>query len=253
MKLRLPLLCLLLISPGISTAQDDAPPNPKAAKAAYDKADKELNAAYAAAKKTLEEAEFKELQDSQRAWLHYRDYLARSPLYTGSGGSDELPLTSPWYLDAAADLTEMRARWLKGLAATEPGYPESLTGVWTDSYGGRLEIVHQDGKLHFHLQVVRGPTSHLGGIAGIATWNQNIGWFSDKTNESAVGKVKDEGETNLAFVFRDRQLEILGANTGYYHGARAYFDGKFVRVEELAAKEKQRVLKAAETGEVSEE
>jgi hypothetical protein len=95
---------------------------------------------------------------------------------------------------------------------------------------------------------VRGPTSHVGGLAGIAVWNPNIGWFSDK------GLDKDKtDETNLSFILRDKKLEITGANTGFYHGARAYFDGSYVKVKPLDAKAQAKIVKAAKAHVVPEE
>ena len=89
---------------------------------------------------------------------------------------------------------------------------------------------------------------HLGGLAGIAVWNTSIGWFSDK------GVVKDKtDETNLSFILREKKLEIIGASTGYYHGARAYFDGSYVKVKTLDTKAQAKIVKAAKTGEVPEE
>lgn len=218
----------------------------KEAKALFEKADRALNDAWAAAKKALPEPEFNALKESQRAWVEHRDYLARSPMYTGADAQGELALDAPEYLEAAAGLAEDRTTWLKGLI--REGNDEALTGVWTDSYGGRIEIVEREGHLHFVIECVRGPTSHVGGLAGVAVWNSNIGWFSDK----GIDKDKTD-ETNLSFIFRDRKLEIIGANTGYYHGARAYFDGEYVRVQSLNPKAQARTVKAAKSGEIPED
>ncbi|MFO1482928.1 MAG: lysozyme inhibitor LprI family protein [Verrucomicrobiaceae bacterium] len=219
---------------------------PQQAKALFEKADKALNEAWAAAKKVLDEAEFNKLKEDQRAWVEYRDYLARSPMYTGAD-VQELALDAPEYLEAAAGLEDMRTEWLKGLVR-EWKTDEPLTGLWTDSYGGHIEVVERDGHLYFNIECVRGPTSHIGDLAGIAAWNQTIGWFSDK----GLDKEKKD-ETNLSFILRDRRLEVVGANTGYYHGARAYFDGEYIKVGTLDAKEQAKVVKAAKAGEVPEE
>ena len=219
---------------------------PPQAKALYEKADRALNDAWAVAKAALPEADFIALKESQRAWVAHRDYLARSPMFTGAEGAEELPLDAPEYLEAAAGLTDMRTALLQGLV--KDGGEDSLTGVWTDSYGGRIEIVEREGHLHFVMQCVRGPTSHIGGLAGVAAWNQTIGWFSDKGH--ADGK---DDETNLSFVLRAKKLEVIGANTGYYHGERAYFDGEYVRVEPLNAKQQAKIVKAAKTGELPDE
>lgn len=239
---------LLLLAASFSTvhAQQDKPLSAKEAKAMYDRADQALNLAWAAAKQKLPEADFNKLKEDQRGWVEYRDALARSPMYAGAEGQDELALDAPEYQQAAASLEDERTTWLKGLI--HEWKDETLTGRWTDSYGGSIEIVEREGHLHFVIECVRGPTSHMGGLAGIAVWNSTIGWFSDK------GRDKDKtDETNLSFVLSDKRLEINGANTGYYHGARAYFNGSYVKVEALDAKAQARVVKAAKSGEVPEE
>jgi uncharacterized protein YecT (DUF1311 family) len=147
-----------------SVAQDEKDPNLKEAKAAFDRADRALNEAWAEAKKALTETEFNLLKEDQKAWVAHRNYLERNPPYTGGEGTDEISLDSPAYLSAAAELTEMRTPWLRGLVreATD----ETLTGEWTDSYGGKIEVVESEGQLHFPIDCIRGPTSHLGGWLG---------------------------------------------------------------------------------------
>ena len=81
----------------------------------------------------------------------------------------------------------------------------------------------------------------------MASWNTPLGWFSDKGRN----KEKPE-ESNLTFVSRGNVLEIIGANTSYYHGARAYFDGEYCKVGKLDEKQKAEVTKAAESGAVEE-
>jgi uncharacterized protein YecT (DUF1311 family) len=240
-------LILLLLAACFGTlSAQDKPLDAKTAKAAFDQADRALNEAWVAAKQKLPESEFNKLKEDQRAWVEYRDYLARSPNYTGADAQGDLPLDSPEYLQAAASLEDMRTEWLKGLI--NDSEDETLTGCWTDSYGGNIQFVEREGHLYFVIECVRGPTSHIGDLAGIAAWNTSIGWFSDK------GRDKDKtDETNLSFISRDKKLEIIGANTGYYHGARAYFDGKYVRVKPLDAKAQAKVVKAAKSGEVPEE
>ncbi len=240
-------LLISLLVCTVATAQD-APLSLKQAKAAHDKADKALNDAWAAAKSALPEPEFNKLKEDQRAWVAHRDYLARSPMYTGASFQGELPLDAPEYLEAAASMADDRTAWLRGLVR-EWAPDETLTGVWTDSHGGRIGIVEAEGRLHFVMECVRGPTSHVGGLSGVAAWNEHIGWFSDKGRGDKGG----DPETNLSFILRDRRLEIIGANTGYYHGARAYFDGDYVKTGTLDAKAQAKVVKAANLGEIPEE
>lgn len=231
----------------IASAADEAPKTPsiKEARAAYEKADAALNAVWAEVKKALPEGDFTALKEDQKAWLEHRDSLALSPYYSGAPEDDTAARKSPEFLSTAAALMDERVLWLRGLLANDHG--DSLTGEWEDSRGGHMEIVDQDGRLHFTIETVRGPSANLGQIAGIAAWNSPIGWFSDK------GRDKDKtDETNLAFHWEGRKLEVTGANTEHYHGKRAWFDGHYVKIGELDAGQQARVLQAAKAGAIPE-
>ncbi|MFC5458104.1 lysozyme inhibitor LprI family protein [Prosthecobacter fluviatilis] len=237
---------LLLITAGTGSARaEEKPLTRDAAKVLFDKADRALNEAWAAVKRKLPEKDFNKLKEDQRSWVEYRDCLARSPLFTGAGGQDDLPLDAPEYLEAAAGLEDERSEWLKGLI--HEWKDETLSGVYSDSRGGRVEVAEEGGHLYFSISVVRGPTSHGGDISGVAVWNAPIGWYSDK----GIDKDKSD-ETNLSFVLRERKLEITGANTGYYLGARAYFDGSYVKVKTLDVKAHSEMVKAAKKGQLPE-
>ena len=95
---------------------------------------------------------------------------------------------------------------------------------------------------------MRTRAHNVGFIAGIAQWNRGIGWFSDKGREA-----DKPDETNITFIERDRYLEVIGSNTSYYHGNRAYFDGSYYKIAPLDVKEQESVVKAGETGDVPEE
>lgn len=232
------LLCLLLSS--LTFAADEGKtPTLKEAKAEFEKADKALNAAWEAVKKEFSATAFAALREEQRGWVEWRDFIASSPAYSGLPAEDEAArLQSAEYFSIAAGLAADRAAWLRGLLVKQA--PETMTGQWIDSYGGMISIVEKEGRLHFQINVVRGPTAHVGEISGVAQWNESIGWFSDK----GADKSRTD-ETNLAFIHEGGKLKLAGANTHYYHGARAHFDGEYVRTGALTAKEQAEVLKSA--------
>jgi len=235
------LLCLILLCP-VRAAAEEKKPTLTEAKAEFAKADRALNAAWEAVKKKFSGPEMERLKEEQRGWVEYRDYMALAPGYSGAPAEEARAKVSAEYFAAAAGLTEERVRFLQGMLAP-PG--ETLTGSWTDSYGGLLEVVEKDGKLHFRIAVVRSHAVHVGQLAGVADWNERIGWFSDKDRQ------KDRQEVaNVAFLLRDNgRLELAGANTQHYHGVRAHFDGEYVRTGTLDAGRRAEVLKAAATGE----
>lgn len=234
-------LCLLAT---IARAEDQNA-NPAEAKAAFTKADRALNEAWTAIKKALPEKIFTDLKAQQRGWIESRDRLALEASPAPKDAAEAKRSAAYW--KTAASLTEARAQWLRRLADNED---DPLTGLWTDGSGGTLEIVErrETQKLFFVFHTVRGHSLHLGVIGGTAHWNRPLGWFSDKGREAD----KPE-ETNIAFVEKERHLEVTGANTTYYHGARAYFDGAYYKIAPLDEKDEQNVVKAGETGEVPEE
>ena len=102
-------------------------------------------------------------------------------------------------------------------------------GVWIDGYGGELLIEEKgEGSIKFTIHVVRGPTYHLGALAGTAKKRMgSLGRFSIKPEGT-------EDETWLTFSAKGRTGRSAGRETRmYYHGARAYFDGKYIRVGKL--------------------
>ena len=226
-------------------AQEEASP-PKSlaqAKAEFAKVDEQLNRAYAETKQALPDYAFEELKKDQRQWIQIRDQRAATTVaYEDRQTPEGQEQQSATYWEALKYLTETRIEILRGWRGV--GDPDSWTGRYIDGNGGLLEIVEEGNKIFFTLQVVRGPTYHTGAIAGEAKKNQTMARHSDATRPEA-GKPADAGETWLTFVKRGRWLEIIGTNTMYYHGARAYFDGKFIRVAAFDEKQKEQVLKDA--------
>src|SRR5688572_8894214 len=125
------LLLSMVVWVGTCDAQEEKPRTLKQAQAAFDKADRELNATWAEAKKVLPESEFNELKEAQRGWLEYRDYLALSPMYSGAPNDEAKARKSPEYLDSAAFLMQDRTEWIKGFVRDDH---ENFTGVWSDSH-----------------------------------------------------------------------------------------------------------------------
>ena len=219
-------------------ADDD----PKKARVSFEKADKALNEVWASLKAKLDPFEFKSLQEQQRNWLAYRDYIATGIGTVGPEPDEEKAKKTPQYLESAAGLMESRVEFLRSYLK-DPGPDDSLTGVWSDSEGGRIELVQRDGKLYFSLDVVRGPTFHTGGIAGIARWNEPLGFYSDDGKDGDDEK-RDE-ETWIIFRKEGAVLKLDCAKTQHYHGARAYFDGSYRRVAAIDSTRATKVFESA--------
>ena len=242
----LPLLFALtylfcLVSP--TQAREDKPLTLEQEKSAFKAADKALNASYQKAKETLNEWNFKALQEDQREWLEFRDASAKSSaLYDDGPEFEDREETSTAYWRTMKFVTQTRTRMIKGWI-NESDRELQWEGEWTDGYGGWLRIAKEGdtGSFRFDIEVVRGPTYHLGMLGGEARINDSMAFFTDAGTDE---KTKEDPETWLIFDknYSAPQLELTGVNTQYYHGMRAYFTGTYTRIGDLDAAARKAVL-----------
>jgi len=189
-------------------------------------ADADLNKTFQALRKKLPDDEFKELRDGQRKWLEYRDYMAADqPRQMGFEGND--PKQSADYWETMAGLTKVRTEFLR--AAFDSTLPKGISGVYQDSHGGELKLEEKADFVAFQINVVRGPTSHTGGLVGLAVLRDGIAVFKE-----TVEAGEDREPCELTFSFsKGRAVKVEGKNTDHYHGARAYFFGTYFKVGKL--------------------
>jgi uncharacterized protein YecT (DUF1311 family) len=221
------LICAgLLFSAGAAISAEDEAAKLDQARQRFAAADADLNKTFQEVRGKLRENAATELRDRQREWLKHRDYIASDqPRQNGFEGTDVKQ--SPDYWEAMADLTKERAEFLH--AAFNPALPKGITGVYQDSYGGALQLEETAQGLVFSINVVRGPTTHTGGLSGVATLQGRVATYKEK-----VGPADDRKPCELTFAFSDGHIaKVTGKNTGYYHGARADFDGTYFKVAKL--------------------
>lgn len=189
------------------------------AKKRYEAADTALNALYSKVISGNPERA-KELRKLQRDWIWYRDDMA-------AFGPEDPKEKSPTYWSQMATQTAVRIGFLKAWSgALEVN--DSISGTYSDFRGGNAVIDTKKAKLKFQIEVVRGPSSHLGQIEGTASLKGTKGEYSDGKNPPAL----------LRFSFQPNHvLRIEGENTEEYHGARAYFDGTYYKVSDDAEME----------------
>jgi uncharacterized protein YecT (DUF1311 family) len=216
----------MMLSSGAATSAEEDVAKLDQARQRFATADADLNKTFQEVRSTLRENALNDLRDRQREWLKHRDYLASDqPRQNGFEGTDVKQ--SPDYWEAMADLAKERAEFLR--AAFNPALPKGITGVYQDSYGGALQLEETAQGLVFSINVVRGPTTHTGGLTGVATLKGRVATYKEK-----VAPAEDRKPCELTFAFSDGHIvKITGKNTGYYHGARAYFDGTYLKVAKL--------------------
>ena len=209
------------------------------AKTLFESADRKLNEAYGRAKQQLSDWAFSELKEEQRQWLSGRDERAKSMAYFNGQVEEGKEEQSVDYWEGLAALTETRTEIIQGWVIAEE-FEKDWEGVWIDGNGGMLQILEMvDGTFRFRINVVRGPTYHLGDIGGIANFNTQTARFATDLEGA-------KEETWLTFIRRGIKTEIIGENTMYFHGARAFFDGEYVRVRQLNEQDKNEILNPPE-------
>ena len=236
-------LCLA----GAATGQDAAELEQR--RQEFEVADARLNAVYQQARELLPEQVFIALRDLQREWLEGRDQRARDlasfnrPVVDSSfpmrAGGPPVE-TWPEFWEARRSLTEARTEFVRGWVQAYDGTFAGLglwEGVWTDGYGGSLRLLAAgDGVLLLDMEVVRGPTFHTGQVSGRGTIRE----------PGAVFSWQVPGESPAAGLMLRRLGPVAVVETSgpidYFLGARAYFDGSYVRVSGLSPLQRLELL-----------
>jgi len=205
----------------------------KLIRARYTQVDATLNFVYTRLMIQLSENKKRELRKRQRNWIEYRDYMAEyhAKLFAQNDGQnqevEEFKFKSTAYWESLVSYTESQSEFLEIFGRGNPKH--LIDGSWTDGKGGLLEIrlVNKDD-LEFSIDVVRGPTSHLGNIEGFAAFvreGKNKAVFVDTDKDSFI----DGKPCMIEFFFDGEKIKLKSENARMYHGVRAYFDGTYFR------------------------
>lgn len=238
-----PVASLLML--GISTvalAEGSAKcPSPASALAPalanFKSADTALNVAWAGFKAKATKAEFQTVLQTQRNWLNYRDAMSANDVVAFAEPADLLNCAD--YQLGRIELTKARTQYLKSLSA--PALPD-WSGVYRDTFGGVLSLEQLGDQLNFSVEVVRGPSFHIGEYAAVAnltaikSGERNKALFT-RALEAEAG----EAAKTLRFRF-DRvgnRITLSAENAEQFAGARAYFEGEYVYFGPLGANERK--------------
>ena len=193
----------------------------------YQSADYELNRVYRLIREKLPAPHRAEMKQSSLEWIRGKEYICgyRADLSSGKEGTKDSN-----YYSCLLDFTRSRTRFLRQAFGRE-GVARGTAGMYEDGVGGRLKLAKKtDDRFEFSLEVVRGPTAHIGEIHGAFTLHGRKGVYR---SEEYCEEEKDGGTDqccNLTFAFQKYHLKVTEKNCSYYRGARAYFDGAYRKV-----------------------
>ncbi|MBE7437838.1 MAG: DUF1311 domain-containing protein [Spirochaetales bacterium] len=180
-------------------------------KKAYTVEDRRLNALYQRLRKSLTAPMAQELKENSQHWVALKtDSCQRET------GAEHFQCQLDWTVSRIGFITEVFERKV----------PPSLNpvGHFDDGAGGKLDIRSATGGTQFRLEVVRGPTAHLGEAEGLmeSTGKNSYTWAESE----ACG---DETCCRLGFQISPDRIQIEEENCTHLYGARAYFAGKYYR------------------------
>lgn len=194
------------------------------AMAEYQKQDLLLNDFYEELMSRLTQEQKADLRDRQRAWIEHKEYMAGFQARAPEGEEQNHAI----YWETAAYMTQSRTGFLKFVYNNKEVSP-SVSGTYIDERGGTLSILERADDWIFHIDVVRGPTYHLGFVRGEAAKDGEGANFEEWREEY----IFDGKAAKISFKREGSKVIIEGENTGAYHGARAYFDGEYFKVTDL--------------------
>ncbi len=227
-----PSLLVLALAMLLGTVQAQA--DLDLARADVERANTVLERAADMARQAAPEAIRTDLDATIQSFLDTREDRARAAarLEPGVEAGNEEDAISYWY--DLLGTTNAMTRWLRGHVYTYCVQPEHLgtwEGVWVDGQGGYLEVLDMgDRVLAFRLEAVRGPTLHTGLIEGVALVNAGMQRARFAVPDPSS---EDRALTIVTFDLQHGRLHLSTVNAESFHGARAYFDGTYVRTREL--------------------
>lgn len=192
----------------------------------FAQADQKLNAVYKRLIETLGAERIQEMRDHSRQWIAYKEALCLEATGIQHSLEPEQARQQADYFACLYALTIARTTFLTQAFARE-GVVSGLAGAYDDSFGGHFTLKHQGGENYaFHLEVVRGPTYHLGEVEGSVRWQGQQGTFV-QTHDCG-------GDTpccRLTLVQKPTFLALEEDNCHLLRGARAYFAGRYYKVQ----------------------
>lgn len=197
------------------------------AKEAYMISDARIRSVYSEALETVPSyiMSKEEMEKIYKNWVEYRKSfaLAEAHLQGKAAVGEEENTKEYWNKmnEISITLIEIIQGWMKIETSTS-----CWEGKWMDESGGIIYIFEKpDGTFNFRCDVERTSYYHSGVIGGNAAMNHSTARFSIQTSS---------GPTWLTFIRKNKgQLRLIGDNTSYFTGVRAYFDGTYTRVSSL--------------------
>lgn len=235
-RLTFGILCTLSLMTAIPVLAQQAPQAPcdktsKAQRAAcyrqqFTAADRRLNEVYKRLAAALDPPRRQDMQADSQTWIAYKEEHCLAIAVTNTGLTETKAKQHTEYVACLYELTSARTTYLQRAFGRE-GVTAALAGTYDDGVGGTLTLRRKHAETYaFHLSVVRGPTHHVGNFEDTVTLTATTTTFVQKNDCGG-----DTPCCRLTFTKRPWALKIDAESCEAWHGARAYFDGTYRKVQ----------------------
>jgi uncharacterized protein YecT (DUF1311 family) len=202
----------------------DKTPTLAEAKAQYKTADAELNKAYSAAIAELDKSKAGALREDERGWIQYRDEMMEANYPPDNGPATK----DPEYWQTLALFEQDRAKFLKAYSGKH--VPAGISGEYSDSYGGTLELKETKQGEDFSIEAVRGRGMNQGDIEGSLQFHGDSAYFKQKLDDTE----KDSPPCELAFKVIDGHIiKIEEKAPDSLAGMGVHYDGAYYKTGEV--------------------
>lgn len=221
------LALLSVLAAGAATSRAGDKPTLDQARKTFETADALLNKTYKETCAELDAAKVADLRAKQRDWLQYRDMMAESAPFFNTGAQTDTPKHTVDYWETMSDITQARIAFLRVYSGKKT--PPGITGEYSDSYGGTLELEEKKSGIAFSISTVRGIARNEGNVDGVAQRNGDKAFFKDHPDAG-----DDRAPCEITFTLAEGHLvKIEEKNGDYYHGFNANFDGTYYKIGKL--------------------
>ena len=168
-----------------------------------------------------------ELRQKERDWLQYRDMMAESAPFFNTGAQSDAPKRTVDYWEEMTNINQARIDFLRAYSGKK--MPAGITGTYSDSYGGTLQLEEKKSGVAFSINTVRGMARNTGDIDGVAQRSGDKLTFKDHPDAG-----DDRAPCEITFTLSDGHIvKVEEKNGDYYHGFNANFDGDYYKTGKL--------------------
>lgn len=221
-------LLLALLALGAVVSRVEAGPSYGEMRAKFELADAELNKVYKATIAELDKEKAAKLREDERDWIAYRDEMVAHDFH-----EDENPKLDPDYWVTLAIYARERTAFLHAWSGKH--VPSGITGEYSDSYGGTLDLEETKEGINFSINAVRTRAHNEGNIDGTLHRKGDKAYFKQQPGQEELFGPPCE----LVFTFIDDHIVKIeekvpdsGAGHNVHYSGEYYKVGALKKTEE---------------------